>query len=698
MKSENLLLLKYKGIYFVISFVLLFLVMHNWWYLLITPFYFYYIFQNHRQISIIIIVILGIYLIRMYQFDLNKLSESTQYNVVVTKDIKIADYTSFIGRYNNQLVKVFINDYIAVRPGESLLCMGEIEEPINNTTPNLFNYRNYLKSQNIKSILYLSDCKKVSENWNINTVSYSLNNYIDQNFTYSNEYIKTFILADKSGFDDDVINKINQVGISHLFAVSGLHISLIVLALMSILKKMNLKTIYIENIIVVFLSIYMIVTSFAPSVTRASLMFVFLVINKRTKLNISSLDVLSIIFIILIFIRPYYYYDAGFLLSFLVTFIILLSSSILKVDSQIKQLFILSTISFIVTIPIILNLNYQVNLLTLFFNITFLFYITYIILPLGYITFVIPLLDKTYYIFIQIFEFFLNASSLLDFLIIRMYFSSSLYIVIYYVIVFYLLHSYEARKSLKRPISLLIIILLLVWGSPYYNVIQKVTFLDVYGDSIIIIDRYDQCNMIIDTGEVDQYNTLVNYLKTNNIKRIDYLVITHYHSDHYGETNDLIKNFNIIHLVNRENISEFEGVIDCGNISFFIYPTEKEYNNENDRSIILSLFISDKHYLFTGDIELRREQAFIKDVDIDVDYLKVPHHGSITSSSIEFINDITPEEVFITVSRKNKHNHPSDIVVSRYKQLGINVYRTDLDGTIIVRYLFGKEYKKVHRP
>ena len=90
--------------------------------------------------------------------------------------------------------------------------------------------------------------------------------------------------------------------------------------------------------------------------------------------------------------------------------------------------------------------------------------------------------------------------------------------------------------------------------------------------------------------------------------------------------------------------------------------------------------------------------SFVKNFDIDVDYLEVPHHGSITSSSIAFIEDVSPKEVFIIVSRKNRHNHPSDIVVSRYENLGIKVYRTDLDGTIIIRYIFNKEYKKMHSP
>ena len=698
MKFENLLQLKYKGIYVVISFVLLFLVINNWWYIIIAPFYLFYLFNNHKNILKIICVILLVYVVRMVQFDLNIIGPNSEYNVNVIKDIKIDDYTSFSGRYKSQLVKVSINETMTIKPGDKLICSGEIKEPINNTTPHLFNYKNYLKSQNIKTLLYLTDCKTIGGSWNINIISYKINNYIDNHFKYSNNYIKTFILADKSGFDDNLINRINTIGISHLFAVSGLHISLIVLSIMIVLKNMKIKDSNIEYIITFFLVIYMIITSFTPSVVRASLMFIFLIVNKRLKFGLSSIDVLSFIFIILVIINPYYYYDAGFLLSFLVTFVILLSSNILNTNSKLKQLFLLSTISFFITIPIILNLNYQINFLSLFFNIFFLFYVTYIILPLGYITFLIPILDKFYYFFISIFEMFLKITSSIDFFIIHMYFSNVLSIIIYYIIIFYGLYSYEYNKSFKKTFLFIALLLILVWGAPYYNMVQKVTFLDVYGDSTIIIDRADKCNIIIDTGEVDDYDTLVNYLKTNNIKRIDYLIITHYHSDHYGEANDVIKNFNVKELVNRQNIDKYNGMIKCGNISFYIYPNKTSYSNENNRSIILSLFISDKHYLFTGDIESPRETAFIHNYAIDVDYLKVPHHGSITSSSISFIEDISPKEVFIIVSRRNRNNHPSSIVVSRYEKMGIKIYRTDLDGTIIVRYIFGKEFKKVHVP
>ncbi|MCK5761273.1 MAG: ComEC/Rec2 family competence protein [Candidatus Izimaplasma sp.] len=248
MKLKTLSKLKYRGIYVVISFVLLILVINNWWYFVLIPPYFFYLFKSHPRIMKIIGLLLIIYIFRITQFDLNLLSQSAQYEIKVTEDIKIADYTSFVGRYNYQLVKVYTNEYLNIRPGDNLLCSGKIEEPINNTTPNLFNYKNYLKSQNIKSILYLNDCQIVEHLWNLNMISFNLNKYISANFKYSNEYIKTFILADKSGFDDSLVNKINMVGISHLFAVSGLHISLIVLSLMSIMKKVNIRERYIEYI------------------------------------------------------------------------------------------------------------------------------------------------------------------------------------------------------------------------------------------------------------------------------------------------------------------------------------------------------------------------------------------------------------------------------------------------------------------
>ena len=120
--------------------------------------------------------------------------------------------------------------------------------------------------------------------------------------------------------------------------------------------------------------------------------------------------------------------------------------------------------------------------------------------------------------------------------------------------------------------------------------------------------------------------------------------------------------------------------------------------NENNNSIIMSLLISNKHYLFTGDIESSREASFINKFNLNIDYLKVPHHGSITSSTEQFLSSVKPESAFIIVSSNNLHGHPHSEVIKRYQDLSIPVYRTDMSGTIEVYYIFGKEYKRIHSP
>ena len=121
-------------------------------------------------------------------------------------------------------------------------------------------------------------------------------------------------------------------------------------------------------------------------------------------------------------------------------------------------------------------------------------------------------------------------------------------------------------------------------------------------------------------------------------------------------------------------------------------------NNENNNSIILSLFVNDKHYLFTGDSEIEREKDFMESYSPDIDYIKIAHHGSNTSTTEEFINHLQPSAAFIIVKRHNIHNHPDNIVIDRLTNSNIDIYRTDEFGSIEITYLFNKEIKKFHSP
>jgi competence protein ComEC len=673
--------------------------MNSFWYAVLFIPFVIYIHKVHKDLFKIIIVVLIIYSISLSIFNLSAIKESDSYNITVVNHIKVDTYTSFLGRIKGQYVKVYFDENLSIKPGDKLTLKGEIEIPLKSTIPNTFDYKNYLKSQNIKYTMFAKEVEYYHASISLFIVPYYIEKYIDNHMPLSGNYIKTFIIADKGDIDTEVKESINKIGISHLFAVSGLHIAMLVLALEYILSKLSIGKTKSQSIIMAILACYLISTSFSPSVSRASLMYILLVINKRYNLEFSTLDILSIIFISLLVIRPYYYYDPGFLLSFLVTFTILLSNVILSYKTKINQLFILSFIAFLVTVPIILNLNYQINILTLIFNIFFLMFVSYIILPLSYLSFFLPFLDKINYIFIIIFESIVNYVSHVNIFILKFYFPNDISIIIYYLLLFTFFMSLETVSRVRIRGSYLILLLLLIYISPNLDPTKSVSFVDIYGDSTFIVDSFNQCNILIDTGEHDDYNSVINYLKGKNIRKLDYLIITHFHSDHYGESSDIINEFKIDNIISKLNAQNFEGnAISCGTISMYIYPFDYNEQNENNNSIILSLFINKKHYFFTGDMESSRELSFIDNYDLNIDYLKVPHHGSITSSTTNFLNSIKPNAAFIIVSRNNLHGHPHSEVIKRYQELSIPVYRTDLSGTIEVYYIFGKEYKRIHSP
>jgi len=699
MKLKTLLLYRNRYLYIAIALTILLLVFNNFWYIFLCVPYIYIIANNHIDLFKIILVVFIIYIISIVVFNERQIKEEDTYLVTVLNDINIDVYTSFVGKIKNRKIKIYFDDDIEIKPGDLLEITGELGTPSVSTIPGTFDYKNHLSSQGIKYTMFTKKISYKESSFSIYSIPYKIEKYIEKHQPLSSDYIKTFILAEKSDIDLEVKNQINKIGISHLFAVSGLHIAMIVISIEYFLKSMKIKTNIRENFIITLLLTYLLITSFTPSVTRATIMYIFLIVNKRYKLEFSSIDIISIIYILLLFIRPYYYFDVGFLLSFLVTFTILISSNILDKRSKLFQLLLISLIAFLVTIPIILQLNYQINLLSIILNIIFLLYVTYLILPLSYIAFLLPLFDKINYFSIRLFEIILGVVSNIDALVFKFYFPNSFSIMIYYFLLFIFLVSLEKNIKIRQSLFNLCLVLIIIFVSPSLDISKSVSFIDIYGDSTLIRDSFNRCNILIDTGEFDDYDSVINYLKGKNIKKLDYLIISHFHSDHYGESNDILNEFNVQTLISKKNISHFENqLIDCGSISMFLYPFQYNQKNENNNSIIMSVFISDKHYLFTGDIEQSREFDFISEYDLDVDYLKVPHHGSKTSSTRQFLESISPKEAFIIVSINNLHGHPHNDVIKRYEEMSIPVHRTDLDGTIEVYYIFGKEYKRIHSP
>jgi competence protein ComEC len=114
--------------------------------------------------------------------------------------------------------------------------------------------------------------------------------------------------------------------------------------------------------------------------------------------------------------------------------------------------------------------------------------------------------------------------------------------------------------------------------------------------------------------------------------------------------------------------------------------------------LVFRLRIEEDSYLFTGDIEFERELELIQNYDVKADYIKSPHHGSDTSSSLAFLQAVDPKEAYVTSFYKNTHGHPSSSVMNLYQDMHMTIYRIDLDGTIQIRYIFHQKQKITHPP
>ncbi len=233
----------------------------------------------------------------------------------------------------------------------------------------------------------------------------------------------------------------------------------------------------------------------------------------------------------------------------------------------------------------------------------------------------------------------------------------------------------------------------------------KIYYLDVgQADSILISNNNH--NMLIDAGNNEDGPKLVKYIKEElNITKFDYVVGTHPHEDHIGGLDDIINNFEIENILLPEvttTTKTFEDVLDClanknlditipvidstfklGEADLSVIYTGTDDENLNNSSIILKMIFGNYSYLFTGDAEKEVEDSILRK-NINVDVLKVGHHGSSTSSSESFLNKVTPSYAIISVAKENSYNHPSKETIDRLKKYTNNIYMTSELGTILL--------------
>ena len=581
--------------------------------------------------------------------------------------------------------------------GLKVKVFGELKKPLNNTIPNIFNYKNYLET---KKIYYLFTAKDFDIVDNNISFLYRIKNYlIDRcNKIDSLGYIKSLVLG-INDIDEEIDNIYKVNGIMHLFAISGMHISLLSSLLLKLLKKFIKNNDLIMIVIIIFLILYSMLIGFTPSVTRSLYMYILLNINKRFKLNISNLKIIILVIVIMILYNPFYIYDIGFLYSISTSLGLIIYSKSINKSNKIISLFKISLIANIFSLPITINSNYQINILTLVINILVVPLVSYIIYPLCLLTLFIPLIYSILKIGIIILELISKLFYKIKFLIIIMPKMNIAIIITYY---FFLLLIIKYNKRIFK----LFLFLVLIFNKYSYLFDNNayIYFFDVgQGDSSLIVSSKHKEVILIDTGGLfDNYypiENIINFLKSIGITKINYLIVPHGDYDHMGYSSYLINNYKVknvifnkgtfndlelelIDILNKKNITYYQSLEYLNINNSKLYFLNKEiYNNENDNSSVLYLKLSNYKFIFMGDASIDVENKLIKTYSLNnIDVLKVGHHGSKTSSSKDFINYINPKYSIISVGKNNLFGHPNKEVLKILEQS--EIFRTDINGSI----------------
>ncbi|MBS4202834.1 DNA internalization-related competence protein ComEC/Rec2 [Lederbergia citrea] len=634
-----------------------------------------------------------------------------------------------------------------LRAGGSCLVSGELIQPGNNRNEHAFNYQRYLFRQNIHwqfqvNNLSLKECDVSKLSWisKLQNLRAAGINHVEENFPATLiPYANALIFGDRTAFSEDAYRAYQKIGVVHLLAISGLHIGFLVGGIYFIFLRLGLTKETVFWLLVSLLPVYAVVCGANPPVIRAVIMTLILMVSKKWRLPLTTLDAFSISFIVFLFFDPYLIYHAGFQLSYCVSLGLIVSSKYLlgKHVSLIQQMANISVISTLTSLPILAFHFYEFSIISIVANIIFVPFYTAVVLPAM--------------LFLYLLQFFHSALfSLLAGLISKLVFYSEQFAKVAGSLkfsmlltgkpgaigmvcmiagsAFYLLLK-ERGKSLPYAAMPLFLILLFQVLAVNFSPKGEVIFIDVgQGDSILIKLPYNRGTYLIDTGgqisfPIEDWQKRKNpfhvgedivlpLLKSKGISKLDKVILTHSDMDHMGAAQELLEEISIKEIIISKNswqkplMSEFitsakqlgimireekagTGWENKSGKFHFIFPFGDEYKDNNSSLVLYGVFGGMK-WLFTGDVEKEGEGEMIKAYNkFHVNVLKVGHHGSKSSTRTEFLEAVTPEYAIISAGKNNRYGHPHPEVMDALQKKKINIFQTSEEGA--VHYIFSKK-------
>lgn len=631
--------------------------------------------------------------------------------------------------------------------GRRVKIRGELALPKGRRNPGGFDYQAYLAGNGVSATVFAMPSDVViQKGQGANVLEASglriRNAVIDViNKTLPTQQaglLNGMLIGYREGLDKNVQSAFSEAGITHIMAVSGANIAFIIFPLLFLFKKMRVgsRMSYLITLGVLVLFVY--VTGFEPSVVRAVLMAGIVLLGKILLREADIFTSLSLAAILMLLHNPLLLSNIGFQLSFAATLSLVLFYPPIKEKIQHRCLpdFIADVLAAtlaaqIGVLPISVYHFNQISIISILSNLLVV-PLTQLITILGFAMAIIGQVSLGIsqwigYVNCSLLSFVLyvtKVSAEMPFSTVTVATPRLLLVFLYYAIVIFLLWYkplYHPQISFEAYIYGAAI-LMAVFAVPY--LIPRgleVVFLDVgQGDSIFIRTAAGK-TVLVDGGDYSSKTSksssmgdtvVIPFLLDYGVMKLDLVVATHGHDDHIQGLRPVLRNFPVSKLVlpkNPDYESEFRSLLDEGQKRRFdvvtcsrgdrigldkntfldvLHPKEgfiPQNTTLNNGSIVLKLDYKDTEILLTGDIEEEVEKLLLEDgIDVTSDFLKVAHHGSQTSSIQAFVGAVKAKACAISVGRNN-FGHPSADVVERFENAGVNLFRTDRDGGIVVK-------------
>jgi len=626
--------------------------------------------------------------------------------------------------------------------GDTVVFVGTsipISEPRN---PSTFDYKQFLSRQEIYVQVRADSLISLTENTEILSwlsIREKALRLIDKNFDVQTSPIaKALLLGYKNELEGERKQAFARAGLSHIMAVSGLHVGLVVAPFWLIIPFFWTKKYGTHIGMVILISIlifYAGITGFSTPVLRASLMAVLLTFAKLYSKSSDSLNLMGFAALIILMLDPSQLFEIGFQLSFSAVLIILLVIPVIQVKIpywiRIKwygtpiMVIIISLVVQFGLYPLQAYYFGEISIISPLANAIFVPFLG-IVVPLSLasllITSLFPLIgywiNYPSLLFLNALNDFVELSASFSWGWMKVYKPGGLLFIFWT----FLVMTIGTWRNPQMKWKLLAFTLAILCAAQVQSLINQVStknlrvlIFDVGQGDAALIQTPSGKNFLIDAGVWSPGSNsgeqiLLPYFEANNINKLDAVFLSHPHADHIGGIIDLINEIEIDTIYNsgfeydsklyenyrllaKKNEIPVKSLtagnsinIDPSVLIMVFGPQPGRHNEDpNQHSLVLNVVYGESEFLFTGDAGEDQERRLVENFGdlLDVDFLKVGHHGSKTSSELFFLEELTPEIVTVSVGEKNRFRHPHKEAVKRLHTTGAEIYYTGRDRALI---------------